>query len=331
MLDIRSITRTLARLAPAALAVAGLAAGAAQAQDKWPAHSLKIIVAYPPGATGDIMVRAVSTRLSEELGQAVVIENRAGGAGISAADAVAKATPDGYTLLLDGPNHVSNVGMFKRLPYDTAKDFAAVSNLGVTQTVLLAYPGTGFKTADDLVKAAKAAPGKINFGSAGNGTAGHLSMELFARHYGIKMTHVPYKGATPALTDLMGGQVQVLFTGLPPTLANIQAGRAVPLVVSGGKRAPQLPNVPSMNDLVPGYEDAPAWFGLFTTGGTPKNIINDLSKKIDTILKEPAVVTTMNNQAVIIVGGSAESFEELVKKDLQRVPPLIRSLGISTE
>ncbi|HEY4372370.1 MAG TPA: tripartite tricarboxylate transporter substrate-binding protein [Burkholderiales bacterium] len=303
----------------------------AQAQDKWPAHALKIIVAYPPGATGDIMVRAVSTRLSEELGQAVVIENRAGGAGISAADSVAKAQPDGYTLLLDGPNHISNVAMFKHLPYDTAKDFAAVSNLGVTQTVLLAYPGTGFKTADDLVKAAKAAPGKINFGSAGNGTAGHLSMELFARHYGIKMTHVPYKGATPALTDLMGGQVQVLFTGLPPTLAQIQSGRAVPLVVSGGRRAPQLPNVPSMNDLVPGYQDAPAWFGLFTTGGTPKPIVALVSKKIDSILKEPAVVTTMNNQAVIIVGGTPESFEETVKKDLQRVPPLIRSLGISAD
>lgn len=319
---------TFARLALLACAAASLTA---QAQDKWPSRPFKIIVAYPAGATGDIMVRAVSTRLSEELGQPVVIENRAGGAGIAAAEAVAKAQPDGYTMLLDGPNHVSNLGMYKRLPYDTARDFAAVSNLGVTQTVLLAYPGTGFKTADDLVKAAKAAPSKLNFGSAGTGTAGHLSMELFARHYGIKMTHVPYKGATPALTDLMGGQVQVLFTGLPPTLANIQAGRAIPLVVSGGRRAPQLPNVPSMNDLAPGYEDAPAWFGLFTTGGTPKNVVNEVSKKIDSILKEPAVVTTMNAQAVVIVGGTPDDFEATVRKDIQRVPALIKSLGIVPE
>jgi tripartite-type tricarboxylate transporter receptor subunit TctC len=315
------------------LTLAGLCAFsiAAHAADQYPSTTIKVIVPFPPGATADIMIRTIAPRLGERLGQAIVIENRAGGSGIAAAEIVAKATADGYTLLFDGVNHVTNVGLFAHLPFSVSKDFSAVSYVGNVQTILVAYPGTGFKTVGALAKAAKARPGVLDFGSAGNGTAGHMSMELLARAAGISLTHIPYKGATPALTALMSGQIQVLYTGLPPTLSLIQSGMIVPLVVSGAKRAPTLPNVPSMADIGMLKEDVETWFGLFGPAGLPDAIADKLSKTIAAVVKEPKVAALLAAQGVNPIGSTPQAFAAVVDRDLKRWPPLIRSLGIKPQ
>jgi tripartite-type tricarboxylate transporter receptor subunit TctC len=206
--------------------------------------------------------------------------------------------------------------------------FPPVSYVGDTQTVLLAFPGTNFKTTADLVAAAKASPGKINFGSAGNGTAGHLSMEMFARATGIQMTHVPFKGASPALNALLGGQVEVLYTGLPPTVSLVKAGKANALVVSGKVRAAVLPDVPSMGDLGLADQDVITWFGILAPPKTPRAIVEQVSKAISDVLKQPAVRAQMEQQGVNSVGSTPAQFAALIDKDVKRWPPLLRSLGV---
>jgi tripartite-type tricarboxylate transporter receptor subunit TctC len=243
---------------------------------EFPQRPIRIILPYPPGSSGDVMMRLLSQRLSEVFRQSIIVDNRAGGAGIAAADIVAKAAPDGYTLFFTAINHVTNVGLYSKLPFDVEHDFVAISLVGIVPAVLVAHPATGFKTVQDLVDAAKAKPRMLNFGSAGNGTGGHLSMEMFMRAAGITLTHVPYKGATPALTDVVAGQVQVLFTGVPPTLPFIKEGRLNALVVSGAKRAPTLPSTPSMQDIGMLKSDVQIWFGLVTRTGTPQNILRQI-------------------------------------------------------
>jgi tripartite-type tricarboxylate transporter receptor subunit TctC len=304
---------------------------AAHAHAAFPDKPIRIIVPYPAGATADIMIRAISPELGKALGQPLIIENRAGGSGIAAAGYVAKSAPDGYTLLFDGINHVTNVGLFDHLPYTVGKDFAPVSYVGNVQTVLLANPRTGFKSVADLVRAAKAQPGRLNFGSAGNGTAGHLSMELLTRAAGITLTHIPYKGASPALVGLVGGQVQVLFTGLPPTVSLVQAGQANALVVSGAKRSPSLPDVPSMGELGMLEQDVEIWFGLLAPAETPPAVVDRLSRTVAQVLKQPKVAQLLTEQGVTIVGSTPQQFAAVIDRDLKRWPPLIRSLGIEAQ
>jgi tripartite-type tricarboxylate transporter receptor subunit TctC len=311
----------------AALALSSVGT-AGRGQAKFPEKSIRIVVPYPAGATADIMIRTISDPLGVLLGQALVVDNRPGAGGLPAESLVVNAAADGYTLLCDGINHVTNEALYDKLPYVPGKDFLPISYVGDTQTVLLAYPGTGFKTTEDLVAAAKRAPGKINFGSAGNGTAGHLSMEMFARATGIQMTHVPFKGASPALNGLLGGQVEVLYTGLPPTVSLVRSSKANALVVSGKVRAAVLPDVPSMGDLGLADQDVVVWFGLLAPPKTPRAIVEQISKAISDVLKQPAVKTAMEQQGVNSVGSTPDQFAALIDKDVKRWPPLLRSLGV---
>jgi len=297
----------------------------------YPQRPIRIILPFPPGSSGDLMMRLLSQRMSDVFKQSIIIDNRSGGAGIAAADIVAKGLPDGYTLFFTGINHVTNVGLYSKLPFDVERDFAAVSLVGAVPGVLVAYPGTGFKTVKDLIDAAKAKPRGLNFGSAGNGTGGHLSMEMFMRATGITLTHVPYKGATFALTDVVAGQVQVLFTGLPPTLSLIKDGRLNALVVSGAKRAPTLPNTPSMGDIGLSKSDVQIWFGLVTRAGTPKDILNQVSSLVARLLREPEIIDKMAIQGIDTVGSTPEEFEQTIRRDLDRLPRLIRESGIKAE
>lgn len=297
----------------------------------YPQRPVRIILPFPPGSSGDLMMRLLSQRMSEEFRQPVIIDNRSGGAGIAAAEIVAKGLPDGYTLFFTGINHVTNVGLFQNLPFDVARDFVAISLVGSVPGVLVANPGTGFKTVKDLVDAAKAKPRGLNFGSAGNGTGGHLSMEMFMRANGIALTHVPYKGATFALTDTVAGQVQVLFTGLPPTIPLVRDGRLNALVVSGAKRQPTLPNTPSMGEIGLSKSDVQIWFGLVTRAGTPKDVLNQISALIVRLVRDPEVIDKMAAQGIEPAGSTPDEFEQIIRRDLDRLPKTIREAGIKAQ
>ena len=318
--------------AAAALAIAGfvLAQGSASGQ-QYPTKPIRVIVPYPPGASGDVIMRLLGQRLSTEYRQAIIVDDRAGGAGIAAAELVANAAPDGYTLFFTAINHVTNVGLYSKLPFNVERDFAAISLVGIVPAVLVAYPPTGFRTVKDLMDAAKQKPGKLNFGSAGSGTGGHLAMEMFMRAAGIKLTHVPYKGATPALTDVVAGQVQVLFTGVPPTLGFIKDARLNALVVSGEKRVSSLPNTPSLKEIGFLKADVPIWFGLLTRSGTPRTIIDKIYADVARVLREPDLAGKMAAQGIDIVASTPAEFERTIRSDLERLPRLIREAGIKAE
>jgi tripartite-type tricarboxylate transporter receptor subunit TctC len=326
------ITRrhTLASL----LGVAALSAlgrvGSAQ-EAKFPSRPIRLIVPYPAGSSGDIVARLLGQRLNERLGEAVVIDNRPGGAGIAATRAVATAPPDGYTLLLTGLNHVTNVGLFAALPFDTEHDFAAVSLVGSVDLVLVAHPSTGFARARDLIEAAKKRPGTINFASAGNGTGGHLAMELFARTAGISLVHVPYRGATPALSDVLAGHVQVLFTGVPPTLNFVRGGKLNALAVAGTERTAMLPDVPTAQEIGMAGFDVNVWFGVLGPATLPGPLVETLAQQIGEIVREPEFRARLHDQGITPFGSTPAEFAEIVHRDLERWPKFIRELGIKVE
>lgn len=324
------LTRRHALVSFAALAAAGRPRAAA-AQERYPARPVKVIVPYPAGASGDIVARLLSQKLEERFGQAFVIDNRPGGAGIAATRAVATAPADGYTLLLTGLNHVTNVGLFSSLPFDTEKDFAPVSLVGSVDLVLVAHPSTGFKTAQDLIDAAKKSPGKINFASAGIGTGGHLAMELFARTAGISLVHIPYCGATPALSDVVAGHVQVLFTGVPPTLGFLKNGALNALVVAGSRRTDMLPAVPTAQETGMAGFNVDVWFGVLGPAAMPAAVIETLAQPIGEFVREPEFKARLADQGVSPAGSTPAEFAAVIRHDLERWPKFIRELGLKVE
>ncbi|MGE3987004.1 Bug family tripartite tricarboxylate transporter substrate binding protein [Pseudorhodoplanes sp.] len=300
------------------------------AQD-YPTRPVTFIVPYPAGSSGDVLARVLGDRLSEKLGKGIVIDNRPGGAGIAATIAAANAAPDGYTMLLTGLNHTSNVGMFKSLPYDPVKSFTPVTLVGSVPVILVTNKKSGITSYEDLVAKAKQNPGKINFGSAGFGTGGHLATELMMQLNGIKMTHIPYKGATPALTDLLSGQIDVLFTGVPPTLEHIRAGTLVPLITSSAERVAGLPEVRTGREA--GMKDflVDVWFGLLAPVGTPAPIVDLLSKQIVEILGDPSVRAKLAVQGVLPTAGGPQAFQKRLQSDLDTWPKVMREAGIKPQ
>jgi tripartite-type tricarboxylate transporter receptor subunit TctC len=294
----------------------------------YPDRPVRVIVPYPTGAIGDLMMRVVGQRLTELWGQAFVIENRAGGGGLAATEAVAKAPADGYTLLFNGPNHVTNLGLYDNVPYDPVADFAPIVRVASSQVVLVAHASTGFKSLQQLVDAAKAKPGRLNYGSSGNGTGTHLSMEMLMRANGINLTHVPYRGASPAMTAQVAGQVDVSFAAVPLAMGYIREGRLLPLVVGGSQRLPALPNVPSLKDLDLLNYDVEVWFGLLGPKETPPAVIQRLSNEIQKILGEPAVAERFATMGLTIVGAPPPQFGDFIRQEVQRWPRLVRELGI---
>jgi len=228
----------------------------------YPTKPVRVLIPYPPGAVGDIMMRTVGERLGILLGQAFVIENRAGGGGLAATESVAKSPADGYTLLFNGPNHVTNLGLYKNVPYDPVADFAPISYVSSSQTILVTHASSGLKSVKELVEAAKAKPMAIDYASSGNGTGTHLGMEMFMRATGIQLTHIPFKGATPAFTALASGTVQVGFTTPPLAKQFIDEGRLNAIAVGGSKRLTGFPNVPSLADLGLLNYDVEVWLAF---------------------------------------------------------------------
>ena len=321
--------RTLQRILLAALVSASAAYASAQT---YPGKAIRLVVPFPPGGTTDILAREVGQRLTEVFGQPVVIDNRPGAAGNIGSDIVAKSAPDGYTLLMcTVSSHAINPGLYSKLPYDHINDFAPVILVARVPNVLEVNPAVPVNTVNDLIKLAKEKPGQINFASSGSGTSIHLSGELFKTMAGVDMVHIPYKGSAPAVTDLVAGQVQVMFDNLPSSLPQINAGKLRAIAVTSAQRSPALPNIPTIAESgLPGFE-ATSWFGIVARAGTPPEIIAKLNAEIDRWLQSPAGKDLLLTQGALPAGGTPEEFATYIRAETEKWAKVIKASGAKVD
>ena len=306
-------------------------ASAAWAQ-AYPNHPIRLVVPFPAGGTTDILARDAAPKLTEALGQSVVVDNRPGAGGNIGADLVAKSAPDGYTLLMGTVGtHAINPSLYAKMPYDHVKDFAPVVLVAGVPNVLVVNPSLPVNSVADLIKLAKSKPGAINFASSGNGTSIHLSGELFKTMAGVDMTHVPYKGSAPALTDLMGGQVQVMFDNLPSSLQQIKAGKLRAIAVTSAKRSPALPDVPTIAESgLPGFE-ASSWFGVLAPAGTPPAIVARLNAEINKWLQSPEGKEQLLGQGAQAAGGTPEQFAAHIRAETDKWAKVVKASGAKVD
>ncbi len=313
------------------LALGGLSAPAL-AQDAWPSKTIRFVVPYPPGGPTDMMARLLQGELAKRLGVTVVVDNKGGAGGNLGSAEVAKQAPaDGHTLLLaaSGPMAV-NPTLYRSMPFNPQTDLAPVIQISSFPLVLEVHPSLGVKTVKDLIALAKQNK-SLSFASAGNGTPQHLAGELFNTQMGVEITHIPYKGAGPALNDVIGGQVGVMFDILGSSLPHIQSGKLVPLAVTSAKRTAQLPNVPTMAEAgVPGYEFT-GWHGIAVRAGTPPAVIDKLNGTLNAIFKEAEFRTKWEALGTPVVAGSAAAFGELIRRDTVRLGKVVKDSGATLD
>ena len=311
--------------------VIALTAGVAFAADSYPQHAIRLIVPYPPGGAGDIVGRMVSARLGENLGQQIVIDNRGGGAQLIATELAAKAPADGYTLFLASATHGINPGLQKKLPYDSIRDFSPITLVTSSPLVFVANPSLGVTGIKELVAAAKAQPGRINYASSGPGTGGHLAVELLSWMAGITLTHVPYKGAGPALVDLIGGQVQIMCTSPLPAMPHVKSGKLRALAMTGAKRSRSAPEIPTVAEAgYKGYE-ASLWYALLAPAGTPRTIITRLNAETVKVIRSPAITEQLLAQGAEPEGGSPQELEAYLRAEIDRWSKLIARAHIKAD
>ena len=301
----------------------------AQAAD-YPTRPVHIIVGYPAGGSTDIVARIIANWLSERLHQTFIVENRPGAGNNIGTEAVTKAAPDGYTMLLVNPANVINATLYKKLNFVFLKDIDPVANVIQVPNVMEVNPDVPAKTVAEFIAYVKANPDKVNVASSGNGTSIHLSGELFKMMTGLKMTHIPYKGSAPMLTDLLGGQVQVTFDNLPSSIAHIKAGKLRALGVSTAKRSPELPDVPTIAETVPGYE-ASAFFGFGVPHGTPKEITNLLNKEINAALQDQAMLAKLKDLGGIPDPVSPADYAKFLAAETAKWEKVVRAANLSVE
>jgi len=314
------------RLLLAAFAVWLAGAGVSGAAD-YPTRPMRWIVPYPAGGTTDIIARIVGGYLSERLGQQVVIENRPGGGNNIGTDAVVHAPPDGYTMLLINPAHGINATLYPRLNFNVIRDIAPVAGIMRVPNVMEVHPSIPAKNVAEFIAYAKANPGKINWASSGSGTSVHLSGELFKSMTNIEMTHVPYRGSAPALTDLLAGTVHVMFDNMPSSLPHIQAGKLRALGVTTSTRSQALPDVPTVADTVPGYE-ASAWFGMGVPKGTPAEAIERLNKEVNAALADPKIKARLADLGGTMIPGSPADFGKVMAEETDKWAKVIKSANV---
>jgi tripartite-type tricarboxylate transporter receptor subunit TctC len=308
------------------------ACAASTAFAQYPTKPVKLIVPFPAGGTTDILARAVGAELQKTLGQPFVIENRAGAGGNIGSDAVAKSPADGYTLLMGTVGtHAINVTLYPKMPYDAAKDFTPVSLVAGVPNVLIAAPSFPANSVKDVIDAAKKEPGKLTFASSGNGTSIHLSGELFKMMSGTQMTHVPYKGSSAALPDVMSGQVNIMFDNAPSAMPHIKGGKLKAIAVTSSTRSPALPNVPTIAEAgLPGFE-ASSWFGVLAPAGTPKDIVDRLSREIAKALATPEMRERLSAQGADSVGSTPEKFAEHIKSEIDKWAKVVKASGAKVD
>ncbi len=315
------------------LGLGALAALPALAQDNYPGKPIRFIVPYPPGGPTDLMARLLQVELQSRLGVPIVIENKGGAGGNLGSGEVAKQAPaDGYTLLLaaSGPMAV-NASLYRSMSFNPLTDLAPVIQISSFPLVLEVTPKLGIKTVKELVAAARAPKSELSFASAGNGTPQHLAGELFNSQMNVKMAHIPYRGAGPALNDMLGGQVNVMFDILGSSLQYVQAGKLVPLAVTSARRSPLLPDVPTMLEAgIPGYEFT-GWHGIAVRAGTPAPVIEKLNTTFNAIFNTPAFQKKWEALGTPVVGGSAAQFGDLIRKESIRLGQLVKDSGVTVD
>jgi tripartite-type tricarboxylate transporter receptor subunit TctC len=296
----------------------------------YPDHPVRIVVGYPPGGSTDILARLFGQYLGEKLGQTFIVENKPGAGNNLGTEIAAKAAPDGYTLFLVNPANAINASLYKHLNFVFLRDIDPVAGFIRVPNVLEVNPSVPVKTVAELIAYAKANPDKLNVASSGNGTSIHLSGELFKMMTGVKMTHVPYKGSAPMLTDLLGGQVQLTFDNLPSSISHIKAGKLRALGVTTATGSPELPDVPTVAETVPGYE-ASAFFGLGAPKGTPKEIVDLINKHVNDALKDPAMLKKLADLGGIPLPGPAAEFGKIVAAETAKWEKVVHAANLSIE
>ncbi len=315
------------------VAFAGLVlmlAGGARAADDYPSHSVRWLVGYPPGGSTDICARLIGQYLSEHLHQQFLVENKPGAGNNLATEMAVKSPPDGYTVFLVNPANTINATLYKKLPFNFIRDMAPVAGFIRVPNVMEVNPSVPAKTVAEFIAYAKANPGKVNLASSGVGTSVHLSGELFKMMAHVDLVHVPYRGSAPALTDLLGGQVQVMFDNLPSSIGHIRAGRLRALAVTTANRDKALPDLPTVAETVPGYE-ASAWFGMAVPQGTPREIIDKLNKQVNAALADPAMQAKLAELGGSLIPGTPEDFGKLIAEETEKWAKVVKASGATAE
>jgi tripartite-type tricarboxylate transporter receptor subunit TctC len=320
--------RTLSRI----LVGAALLLTASVHAQNYPTKPIRLICPFPPGGAVDIASRAIAQELSKTLGQSVVVENKPGAGGNIGGAEAARSAPDGYTLFMttSGINAI-NPALYAKMPFDPNKDLAPVSALVSLSNVLVVHPSVKANSVADVIALAKAQPGMLNYASSGSGTSIHMSGEMFKYLTKTDITHIPYKGSAPAISDLLGGQVMMMFDNIPSALQHIKAGKLRALATTGGKRDPTLPDLPTIAEAgVPGYESG-VWFGLTVPAGTPKDIVAKLAAESIKGTKSPEFVKRMTDLGYVIVGSTPEQMAEMSKAEMTRWEPIVKASGARAE
>src|SRR3954470_22249356 len=313
-----------------ALILCFIASSLAAAQN-YPTRTVRIVVPYAAGGNTDFTARVIAAKLTDVFGQQVVVENRAGGATNIGSDLVAKATPDGYTLLMGGASNAINMSLYPKLPYDTLRDFAPISLCVKGANVLAVHPSVPVKNVKELIALAKSKPGKMNYASSGLGSSNQMAGELFKLMAGINIVHVPYKGNSPALTDTIAGQVEMIFSGVPLLVPHIEAGRIRAIGIGSLKRFRALPNVPTIDETgLKGYE-ATTWFGLMAPIKTPKEIVARLNGEVGKILASSEVADRFLGEGVEPIGGSTEFFTQFIRDEIAKYAKVVKAANLKGE
>ena len=315
----------------AAVILAALAGAGICAAQSYPTKPIRFLVGFPPGGTSDILARTIGQKLSDAVGQQVVIENRPGAGGNIGAEAAAKSAPDGYTLFMSTTSQAISVSLYSKLNYDLVRDFAPVIQAVNYTNLLVVHPSLPVKSVKELIALAKARPGQLNYGTAGNGTPPHMTGELFKSYTGVNIQHVPYKGGAPAIADLLGGQITIMFDNVPPLLPHVQAGKMRPLAVTSLKRINVLRDVPTLDEAGLKGFDSVAWNGVLAPAGTPKEIVARLNAEIMRILNVPDVRERLVAQGADPVGGTPEQFAALIRSEIQKWAKVVKDSGAKVD
>ncbi len=312
----------------ASLTLAACCAAASAQND--PAKAVRMIVGYPPGGPTDVLARIVSQKLTQAWGQQVIVDNRPGASGMIGAEFTARAAPDGYTLLMVPVTYAVTPSLFSKMTYDVEKDLAPVAQVAAAPFILVVHPTLPVKTVKDLITLARSRPGQLNFASASTGGMPHLAGELFNSMTGVKMVHIPYKGAAPATTDLLSGQITLMFNNMLSAMPQVKAGRLRAVAVTSLKRSAAAPELPTISETVPGYE-ANGWYGSFAPAATPKDLINRVNGEMNRIMKMPDVTQRLAGDGVEAVGTTPEQFGVYLKQEIAKWGKVVKASGAKAD